>query len=472
MKTPARLLFVSLLALLVSASTASAQDNEQAFSQAELDQMLAPIALYPDSLLSQILTAATYPLDVVKAARWSRDHPDLEGERAVNAVADEDWAPSVKALAAFPRVLENMDADLDWTTRLGDAFLYQEAQVMDTIQGLRQRAYAAGNLNSTGNLEVIREREVIVIEPAHPRIVYVPYYNPRVVYGAWWWPAHPPVYWAPSSGIIIHTGFFFGSGVHVSLGFFFSTFDWHRHHIVVVHRHQVLHGVPKHKLRAHVKHHGHKWRPKAKHRRGIAFGHHSLDKKHDRLRATGFDHRRKSHGHRLHEARRPHPKRDQIKRGHRKQFFAGPSDHRRSGGHGPGNKRKRTYVDLSRSVIASGIEARARGEREAGSRRHGIRTPSVVREHVARGAREAKRRHRGARRADGGIGISRDVRRSQFQSRRSDARRAIGHGRRAAQRLRRAETRGFSGRFKSKFGNVNRGMKLRQRGTRSRFSGP
>src|SRR5512142_1269857 len=113
---------------------------QPAFSQPELDQMLAPIALYPDPLLSQILMASTYPLEIVEAARWSRANPSLKGDDAVRAVQQRDWDPSVKSLVAFPQILQMMDEKLDWTERLGDAFLAQEAQVMDTVQNLRQKA--------------------------------------------------------------------------------------------------------------------------------------------------------------------------------------------------------------------------------------------------------------------------------------------------------------------------------------------
>src|SRR5437016_583291 len=116
-----------------------------AFTQQELDQMLAPIALYPDSLLSQILMASSYPLEVVEAARWSKANPNLKGNQAVQAVAQNSWDPSVKSLVAFPQILMMMDDKLNWTERLGDAFLAQQQQVMDTVQNLRQKASAAGN---------------------------------------------------------------------------------------------------------------------------------------------------------------------------------------------------------------------------------------------------------------------------------------------------------------------------------------
>ena len=178
---------------------ASAQD-QRAFTQQELDQMLAPIALYPDPLLSQILMASTYPLEVVEASRWSRAHPNLQGDQAVRAAEREDWDPSVKSLVAFPQIITMMDQKLEWTERLGDAFLAQQPEVMGTVQRLRQKAYAAGNLRSNDQLRVVPQGQIIVVEPANPRVVYVPYYDPMIVYGPWWWPAYRPVYWAPWPG--------------------------------------------------------------------------------------------------------------------------------------------------------------------------------------------------------------------------------------------------------------------------------
>src|SRR5256885_5543033 len=131
--------------------------SRRVFTQQELDQMLAPIALYPDSLLSQILMASTYPLEVVEAARWSRANPGLKGEEAVNAVEQRDWDASVKSLAAFPQVLAMMDQQLEWTSRLGDVFIAQEPQVMETGQSLRQKAYDAGNLRSTEQAYVVQQ---------------------------------------------------------------------------------------------------------------------------------------------------------------------------------------------------------------------------------------------------------------------------------------------------------------------------
>jgi len=242
MKTFLRHALKPLLVLLVSASVVFAQTppapRKAAATQQELDQMLAPIALYPDSLLSQILMASTYPLEVVEAARWSRANPGLKGEEAVNAVEQRDWDASVKSLAAFPQVLAMMDQQLEWTSRLGDVFIAQEPQVMETVQSLRQKAYDAGNLRSTEQAYVVQQGDAIAIEPAAPQVVYVPYYDPRVAYGPWWWPAYPPVYWAPWPGYYGYpgyaAGFFWGPGIIVGSGFFFSSCDWHRRNVTVV----------------------------------------------------------------------------------------------------------------------------------------------------------------------------------------------------------------------------------------------
>lgn len=226
---------------LVSVQDALAQGRAPApataaYTQEELDRMLAPIALYPDPLLSQILMAATYPLEIVEAARWSRANPGLIGDQAVRAVDAHDWDPSVKSLVAFPQVLAMMDQKLEWTEQLGDAFLTQAAQLMDSVQNLRRAAYAAGNLRSTEQLRVRPDGPQIIVEPFDPRLVYVPYYDPFVAYGRWWWPA-PPVYWSPWPGYYAPPGysvFAWGSGIPVASGFFFAAFDWPRRQARIV----------------------------------------------------------------------------------------------------------------------------------------------------------------------------------------------------------------------------------------------
>lgn len=232
--------FIAGFAALVLALPLAAGPARAAYSQAELDQMLAPIALYPDPLLSQVLMASTFPHEVAEAARWSRAHAGVTGDAAVRMVQDQDWDPSVKSLVAFPQVLARMDENPEWTRRLGDAFIVQEPVVMETIQGLRQRAQDAGQLASDDRLRVVRRAQSIVIEPASPQYVYVPYYDPWIVYGPWWWPAYPPIVWAPWPGYVrayrpgLSVGFWWGAPVGVSVGFFFGGVDWPRRQVSVV----------------------------------------------------------------------------------------------------------------------------------------------------------------------------------------------------------------------------------------------
>ena len=236
-----------VLALVVGPGiSATAQGQAEPFTQAELDQMLAPIALYPDTVLSHVLIAATYPLEIVQAARWSRQNPSLRGEKAVGAVERLDWDPSVKALVAFPELLKRLDEDLQWTQRLGDAFLMQEDQVVDAIQHLRSEAYAHGHLRSNEHVRVVRETRYIYIEPARSRTIYVPYYDPRVVYVGWRWASHPPIYWHHPPGYRSRTVFYWGPAYHVAPTFYFSSFHWSRRQVVSVHHHHHYHG-PRHR---------------------------------------------------------------------------------------------------------------------------------------------------------------------------------------------------------------------------------
>lgn len=202
-----------------AASSSAPPAGGQTFKQEELDAMLAPIALYPDALVAQVLMASTYPLEIVEAARWAEQNKGLKGEALQNALQGQKWDESVKSLTAFPEVLDRMNKDLAWTQKLGDAFLGQQKEVMDTIQSLRQRAQTAGNLKSNEyqNVETQTQegKQVIVIQPSNPEVVYVPTYQPTVVYGAWPYPAYPPYYppyWAPLGGAFV-SGFFWGAGI-------------------------------------------------------------------------------------------------------------------------------------------------------------------------------------------------------------------------------------------------------------------
>jgi len=187
----------------------------------QLQQLVAPIALYPDSLVAQILAASTFPEQVVEADRWVQEHPNLTGPALGQAVDQQPWDPSVKALTAFPSVLGNMDKNLSWTSSLGDAYYNQQPDVMDAIQVMRQRAEAAGDLRTTPQQTVTTQGSTIIVQPANPEVVYVPAYDPWLVYGApiLAWPG-----WYPYPGI-----WFGGSYLSFGVGFgigFFGGFGW------------------------------------------------------------------------------------------------------------------------------------------------------------------------------------------------------------------------------------------------------
>ena len=241
------------LALLVASwpQKLSAYQNAQAPAQTaqapqyapqtpdQLQQLVAPIALYPDSLVAQILAASTFPEQVVEADRWVQAHPDLKGDALGQAVDQQPWDPSVKALAAFPSVLGNMDKNLSWTSSLGDAYYNQQQDVMDAIQVMRQRAEQAGNLKSTPQQTVATQGSTVVIQPANPEVVYVPAYDPWLVYGspivAWpgWYP-YPGIWFGGpylSFGIGFGIGWFGGFG----WGWPHWGFDWHNHYAIYNH---------------------------------------------------------------------------------------------------------------------------------------------------------------------------------------------------------------------------------------------
>ena len=246
-------LAIALLAGLLFLGNAHAQ---RVYDQAELDAMLAPIALQPDGVVSQVLIAATYPDEVAAAARWSRANPHMRGDPALRAVENEPWDPAVKALVAFPELLTRMVESPQWLHDLGEAFVGQQAQVMDTVQALRRRAQAAGHLASTDQTAVYDQGEAIVVQP-RTQIVYVNYYDPYVVYGSWWWPYYRPVFWHPWAV----------RPVFVAHGFFYSKPDWHHRHVNVAHR--PVHVQP---------HHGHKvvpgkWQPHGKYAAGVVKPH-------------------------------------------------------------------------------------------------------------------------------------------------------------------------------------------------------
>ena len=214
----------SLLAHQDAQAPPQAQQAQPPYAQQspeQLQQLVAPIALYPDSLVAQILAASTFPEQIVEADRWVQANPDLKGEALGQAVDQQPWDPSVKALAAFPSVLGNMDKNLSWTSSLGDAYYNQQQDVMDAVQVMRQRAEQAGNLKTTPQQTVTTQGSSIVVQPADPEVVYVPAYDPWLAYGGpiMAWPG-----WYPYPGIWFG-GPYLSFGMGYGIGFF-GGFGW------------------------------------------------------------------------------------------------------------------------------------------------------------------------------------------------------------------------------------------------------
>lgn len=270
---------LAALLIIISAPALAADSDETIVSDAELDQLLAPVALYPDSVLSHLLIASTYPLEVVLAERWTRENPDVEAEDALEAVEDEDWDPSVKALIAFPDLLQRMSEDLDWTESLGEAFLADEERVLDRVQILRQKAYDAGSLEEMEHLAVSRKEKHIVIEPVVREVIYIPYYDTRVVYGPWWWSDYPPHYWHHHHHHYDHhrhvRSVHWGPRVSISWHFFFSGFHWHDRRLVVIDHDYYWHHRHHHRFwradQVARYRDAHYWRHDPYHRRGVHY---------------------------------------------------------------------------------------------------------------------------------------------------------------------------------------------------------
>lgn len=260
-----------LLTLTIYSVNAKETFNESEFSQAQLAQMLAPIALYPDSLLTHILIASTYPIEVVEAERWVSKNSTLSAERMSKKLENKDWEPSVKALVMFPKVLERLSEDLSWTQQLGDAFLQDEEIVLQVIQDLRYQAQEAGNLDKMENVKITREKKNIIIQPVQKEVVYVPYYDTRHVYGDWHWSMNPPIHWDWGHHVSWshRNPFRWHSGIHISFNYFFSAFHWHNRHVVVVdHRNTRKYRSKKHIVRGGY---ANRWVHKPQHRRGVTY---------------------------------------------------------------------------------------------------------------------------------------------------------------------------------------------------------
>src|SRR5262245_41588418 len=311
-----RALVALVVGLVVAGSPAMAADapaTDAKFSQAQLEEMIAPIALYPDEVLSTMCIAATYPLEIVEADRWRKKNPSLQGPELDSALAKEDWDVSVKSLTSFPDVLDRMSNNLEWTKDLGDAFLAQRSELMDAAQRLRTKAYDAGTLKTTPQQTVVKEGQTIYVQPTNPETVYVPQYAPATVYGPTYVaPAAPayPSFWATPGGTVTAGLLGFGAGI-ATTALIGSAFDWHDHDVYV--NNYYGHGgggnyhgnanvnVNKNVNRTNVKANRQQWQFQPEHRRGVGYRDPGVAKKYqgrdglasanrpDRDNVRGFD---------------------------------------------------------------------------------------------------------------------------------------------------------------------------------------
>jgi hypothetical protein len=216
------------------APAAAEQPQPSHLTPQQLQELVAPIALYPDALVAQILASSAYPTQIVEAERFIQQNPDLKGKDLADAVDKQDWDPSVKALTQFPSVLANMDKDLSWTSELGDANINQQADVMNAIQYMRHQAQKAGHLQTTQQQTVTDQGDDIDIAPASPDVVYVPEYDPGLIYGypVALWPGFYP--WWGVGGPFISFGVGFGIGPFFGFGWGWGHwgFDWYNHGLI------------------------------------------------------------------------------------------------------------------------------------------------------------------------------------------------------------------------------------------------
>ncbi len=376
-------LIVLILALASAlAGVARAQDAPPPLKAEEIEALVAPIALYPDDLLSQVLMASTYPLEVVQAARWVKANPNIKGEDAVKAVENESWDVSVKSLVAFPQVLEPMNEKLDWTQKLGDAFLADQKAVLDDAQRLRSRAKSEGNLESNQQQTVVVEQEaqqtIIKVVPADPQVIYVPAYNPTVVYGVWGYPAYPPYWWHPypyyyPGGAFVR-GFAWGVGV-AAAGAIFGGCNWRRGDVNINVNRAV--NIDRNFNRTNVGSGG-KWQHNAQHRKGVPYRDNASREKYGG-RVGGADGRRDYRG-------RDAAAGDRTARGDRAQA----ADRQRTGAPERGGGRDNAFSGIDRGGAAQRDFDRGRASHQ-----------SMARE---RGASRAASRPSGGGRAGGGFG--------------------------------------------------------------------
>lgn len=266
--------FVLVVAFGSLGPAREARAQSAAFTPQELGQLLAPIALYPDALLAQTLIAAGYPSEVAMAADWLRRNPQWKGkgDEAVRAVDAQPWDASVRSLVAFPQVLEMLDANRDWMQQVGEAFIGQRADTMSAVQALRVQAELAGNLKSNEQVTVTREAQTVVIRQASPQVIYVPVYDPGVVYGPWPYPTYPPYYLPPPPGYYVGSalaaGIAFGVGISITNAIW-GGFDWGRGDVNINVNH--FNNVHVSNTQIYARNPG-RWEHDRTHRRDVPFG--------------------------------------------------------------------------------------------------------------------------------------------------------------------------------------------------------
>ena len=363
MERIARYLVAWLMVALVAVPLRGwAQDAAQPapFKKEEIEQLVAPIALYPDALVAQILMASTYPLEIVSAARWSKANPNVKDKALEDAMQKQPWDPSVKSLAAFPSVLAMLNDKLDMTQKLGDAFLGQQKDVMAAIQGLRAKADKAGNLKSSKEQKVTTTQEagttVIKVEPADPQVVYVPTYNPAVVYGPWPYPTYPPYYYYPPGYVAGATFFAFTAGVIVGNAMW-GNCNWGGSNVYI--NHNTYNNFNKTDIKTGD------WQHKPEHRKGVQYRDQASQQKFGKGQRQGADSREAFRG-------RAYQGRQDIARGGSVADRAGGMSERDRAG-GMGDRQGGLQHAGARPAggfdgIGSGGQTRAQSNRGASSR--------------------------------------------------------------------------------------------------------
>ncbi len=377
-----------LLGALVSPAVCEEQAGSPVFKAEELEQILAPIALYPDSLISQILMASTYPLEVVQAERWTKQNQKLSSTALTAALEKETWDPSVKSLVNFPEVLTMMSEKLDWMQKLGDAFLAQQKEVMATIQRLRKKAKEQANLKTTEQQIVKEEQDIIIIEPADPQVIYVPTYDPVVVYGAWPYPAYPPYYYYPPGYVAGSNAVAFGMGfaAGAAWGWAWGGCNWHGGDIDIdIDRHiDINHDIHHDPSAQHFQDRGQldqngkgKWQHNPENRKGVAYRDSATAQKYNRAAAPDAVQSREQFRGRAEQGRQD------LKRGDAGQPTARPDAGQRADRQAPAGAGSRDFGNRGGSGRSSnafqGME-RGRSERSYSQRgsasRQGVSRPS------------------------------------------------------------------------------------------------